>query len=384
MYALKRGLIWPVVLSLVLPLIAAWFVYPITHQPPGFGVFPPLYVGGTPGFNLVIFCLLALVEGAFLLFLLFPQGFGFKRVVPAPAPQPAKLPMWFWTGAAVTLFFWSLMWMRVTPFGDLVYYAFSPLWWGFIFTLDGIVYNRSGGNSLFAKRPKTLLISAIISLVGWCYFEYYDYFALGTWYYPNSTMPELSHQAVVAIYLIAYTTVWPAVFEWYTLLNTCPKLAVRYSDGPKLALPGNLLMWAGFAMIAAMVFWPHPLFWVVWIGTLAVFAGMLIRLNVWTPFTALAQGNWSPMVLMALATLCNGVFWEMWNYGSAHPEQPVTNPNYWVYDVPYVNVIHVFSEMPLLGYFGYMPFGLLVWLMFIWAGRLFGFDTTLLDSDRNR
>lgn len=381
MNASKRGLIWPVVLSLVLPLVAAWFVYPDTHQPPGFGVFPPLYVPGTPGFNLVIFCLLALVEAALLIFLLFPQKFGFKPVPPAPAPQPANFPVWFWIGAVVTLFFWWLMWARVTPFGDLVYYAFSPLWWGFIFTLDGIVYKRSGGNSLLAKRPKTFAISAIISLIGWSYFEYYDYFALGTWYYPNSTMPELSHQTVVAIYLVAYTTVWPAVFEWYTLLNTCPKLAVRYTDGPKLALPGNLLMWAGFAMVTAMVFWPHPLFWVVWIGTLAIFAGLLIRLNIWTPFTALAQGNWGPMILMALATLLNGFFWEMWNYGSAHPELPVTNPNYWVYDVPYVNVIHIFSEMPLLGYFGYMPFGLLVWVMFIWAGKLFGFDTTLLDSE---
>ena len=38
--------------------------------------------------------------------------------------------------------------------------------------------------------------------------------------------------------------------------------------------------------------------------------------------------------------------------------------------------------MPLLGYFGYLPFGLLVWVMFIWAGKVFGFDTNLLKSDK--
>lgn len=70
----------------------------------------------------------------------------------------------------------------------------------------------------------------------------------------------------------------------------------------------------------------------------------------------------------------------MWNYGSAHPTEPIANPNYWVYDVPYVNVIHIFSEMPLEGYFGYLPFGLMVWLIFIWAGKLFGFETYLLKS----
>jgi hypothetical protein len=379
----KRGLVWPVLLSVVLPLMAAWFAYPETHEPPGFGVFPPLYVGGTPGFNLVIFCLLALVEVALLIFLLFPQKFGFKPVPSLPKPAPAKFPIWFWIGAALTLFFWWLMWTRVTPFDDLVYYAFSPLWWGFILALDGLVYRRSGGNSLLATKPATFVISAVVSLVGWCYFEYYDYFALGTWYYPNSTMPELSHETVVIIFLVAYTTVWPAIFEWYTLLNTCPKLASRYSNGPKLSLNGNLLLWGGFVLVTAMVFFPHPLFWVVWIGTLAIFAGMLIRLNIWTPFSALAQGNWGPMILIALGTLFNGLFWELWNYGSAHPALPVTNPNYWVYDVPYVNVIHIFSEMPLLGYFGYMPFGLMAWVMFIWAGKLFSFNTRLLDSEPN-
>lgn len=379
----KRSLIWPVLLSLVLPLAASWFMYPDTHLPSGFGVFPPLFVTEPPGFNLVIFVALALVEAGIIVFLLFPQWFGFQPVQPSPSPTPVKFPLWFWVGAAFTLFFWWLMWARVTPFGDLVYYAFAPLWWGFILTLDGIVYRRSAGQSLLATKPATFVISAVISLVGWLYFEYYDYFALGTWYYPNSTMPELSHEMIVLIFLVAYTTVWPAIFEWYTLLNTCPKLASRYTNGPKLALPGNLLMWGGFALVVAMVFLPHPLFWVVWIGTLAIFAGLLIRLNIWTPFTALAQGNWGPMILMGLGTLFNGFFWEMWNYGSAHPELPVTNPNYWVYDIPYVNVIHIFSEMPLLGYFGYIPFGILAWLMFIWAGKLFGFDTTLLDSDKN-
>jgi len=29
-----------------------------------------------------------------------------------------------------------------------------------------------------------------------------------------------------------------------------------------------------------------------------------------------------------------------------------------VYEIPYVNVLHVF-EMPLLGYAGYLPFGVL-------------------------
>lgn len=375
------GLVWPIVLSIVLPLAAAWIAYPETHFPPGFGVFPSLFVAGAPGFNLAIFIVLALVEAAIVLFLLFPQRFGFAIPTPPPKPAPARFPVWFWLGAALTSFFWWLMWTRITPFGDLVYYAFTPLWWGFILTLDGLAYRRSGGYSLLAARPKTLFISALVSLVGWFYFEYFDYFALGNWYYPNSTMPELSHVTVVLLYLTAYTTVWPAIFEWYTLLNTFPGLTGRYSNGPKITLPGGRLLWGGFLLIFAVVFFPYPLFWVMWIGPLAIFSGQLIRKGIWNPFTAMAQGNWGPALLMAFSALCNGFFWELWNWGSAHPAQPVTNPNYWIYDIPYVNVIHIFAEMPLLGYMGYMPFGILAWAVFIWLGALFGFDTGLLKND---
>jgi hypothetical protein len=377
------GLVWPIVLSIMLPLVAAWFAYPETHLPPGFGVFPPLFVEASPGFNLVIFIALALVEAVIVLFLLFPQWFGFTIPTPSPKSTPTRFPVWFWIGAALTLFFWWLMWTRITPFGDLVYFAFTPLWWSFILTLDGLVYHRSGGYSLLAARPKTLLISAAVSLVGWFYFEYFDYFALGNWYYPNSTMPELSHAIVVLLYLTAYTTVWPVIFEWYTLLNTFPVLASRYSNGPKIALPGGVLFWGGFLLIFAVVFFPYLLFWVMWIGPLATFSGQLFRKGIWNPFTAMAEGNWGPTLLMALSALFNGFFWELWNWGSAHPTQPVTNPNYWVYDIPYVNVIHIFAEMPLLGYMGYMPFGILAWAVFIWLGALFGFDTTLLKGDQD-
>ncbi|MDD4905673.1 MAG: hypothetical protein PHD39_05900 [Methylobacter tundripaludum] len=88
------GLVWPIILSVMLPLVAAWFAYPETHLPPGFGVFPPLLVAEAPGFNLIIFVALALVEAAFALFLLFPQWFGFTLPTPPPKPLAAAFPVW--------------------------------------------------------------------------------------------------------------------------------------------------------------------------------------------------------------------------------------------------------------------------------------------------
>ncbi len=376
---LKWQLLWPILLTLAIPLIVAWFIYP-THLPPGFGEFPPQFVENAPGFSLTYF----LVMLASVLYigglLLFPQYFGFKGAPVIPRKKSkASLPWWFWAGGIVMGFFWWLMWSRVTPFGDLVFWAFTPLWWGFIFFLDGIIYQRNNGASLFSEKPKTLFICGIISILGWVYFEYYDYFVLGNWYYPNAEHVPWSKTKLTIEFLITYSTVTPVLFQWFNLLNTCPKMTTRYQNGPKLNLNGNTMILIGSLLIAAMVYWPYELFWAVWIGPYAVMTGILMRLNIWNPFTDIAKGNWTAGILIGISSLLNGLFWEMWNYGSSHPNaEPMTNPNYWVYDIPYVNVIHLFSEMPLLGYFGYIPFGVLVWQVFIWSGKFFGFDSEIL------
>ena len=54
------------------------------------------------------------------------------------------------------------------------------------------------------------------------------------------------------------------------------------------------------------------------------------------------------MAIPALAALLCGFFWEMWNFHSLAK---------WIYQVPYVQRYPIF-EMPLLGYAGYLPFGL--------------------------
>jgi hypothetical protein len=62
----------------------------------------------------------------------------------------------------------------------------------------------------------------------------------------------------------------------------------------------------------------------------------------------LADGDWRAVWLAALAALICGFFWEMWNWHSF---------SQWIYTVPYVERFKIF-EMPLLGFLGYLPFGL--------------------------
>jgi len=65
-------------------------------------------------------------------------------------------------------------------------------------------------------------------------------------------------------------------------------------------------------------------------------------------FSTMAAGDWRSAVAAALAALICGCFWEMWNYFSMAK---------WAYSVPLVHRFLIF-EMPLLGYGGYLPFGL--------------------------
>lgn len=371
-------LFWPVLLSILLPLTVSYFVYP-EHLPPGFMDFPPQYTAkDLPGFDLTIFVLLSIFCFIFTLFLIFPKWFGFKGDTPMAMPTNRKpLPWWFWVGLVTMGFFWWLMWSHSTAFGDLVYWAFTPLWWGFIMLLDGIVYRRNNGVSLLANKPRLMAIAYLVSSLGWVYFEFYDYFVLGNWYYPQAYDAPWPYWMLVLEFLITYGTITVVFFEWYTLFKTFPKFPARYKNGPKMNIPGNALILAGAILIACMVIWPFPFFWVVWIGPFAILSGTLINCGIDNTFTQIAsKGDWSSGVLMGLASLFNGFVWEFWNYGSTHLgiDTP-TNPNYWDYNIPYVDVIHIFSDMPLLGYFGYIPFGVLVCQTFIWAGEVFGFNT---------
>ena len=55
-------------------------------------------------------------------------------------------------------------------------------------------------------------------------------------------------------------------------------------------------------------------------------------------------------------------------------------PAYWQYSLPYVDVLHVF-EMPLLGYFGYLPFGGYCWLWWIAVATLLNIPAKLLQEN---
>lgn len=94
--------------------------------------------------------------------------------------------------------------------------------------------------------------------------------------------------------------------------------------------------------------------------------------------------NWTPALLIALSYLIEGFFIEGQNYFSAThgPKREILYtmaPAYWQYNLPYVNAYHLF-EMPLIGYSGYLPFGVYCWLWWIAFATLQGIPSRFFQE----
>jgi hypothetical protein len=382
----KMVLVLGLVLVIGLPFIGGFIRW--KGLPPGFGIYPTQHVMEKPGFNIFYFIFAACVALFITIFYLFPRWFGFKYGKKKPLGEKhvepkARFPLWFWIGLSVCLFGWAAQWGKFEWLGYFKYLTFVPLWWGFIFAVDGWVYKRTGGASIIGSEPMTMLVLAVVSIVGWGIFEYLNFFVIENWHYPNGYL--FSTTGFIILSIFSFTVVRPSIFVVYTLLGTFQCLTRRYAHGPRLNLPANLRFWvfaAGLLLTFGIGLFPHMLFWSIWLGPLLLLTGMISMLGFWTPFTPIERGNWNPVIIIGLAALVTGFFWEFWNYGSMffRPEV-VTNPNYWEYDIPYVNKWCLFSEMPLLGYFGYLPFGVLNWIWWVLSADLFNLSPDLRFSE---
>ena len=262
----KKLLIISFVLLFILPVIGSYLKW--GGMPPGYGFFPAKKVLDDPPFNLTVFILYSIVAVAFLAFLLFPGLFGFKKAVTKNI-QPRishGFPSWFWPAMIILLLSWLFMWGRFKWAFPAEHYTFVPLWWAFIFVLDGIVYKRNNGVSLISSSPATMKLLAVTSAFSWFVFEYQNFFVLENWYYPNNHI--FSNFGNISWQLLSYTTVLPALFEWYWFLRTFHFFRHRYSYGPKINFSKTtlyLFLGFGLALSFFMAIYPEQLFWALWL-----------------------------------------------------------------------------------------------------------------------
>lgn len=264
-------------------------------------------------------------------------------------PRQRSLTWWAWLGVAVVALAWWLAWNRFDWFEPFQEYTFTPIWIGYVLLINGITLKRTG-RCMLTHRPRALLALFALSAAFWWFFEYLNRF-VQNWHYVG--VAELGAWEYFWQATLPFSTVLPAVLSTRDCLASFPRLSIGLSNAWSLRLraPKRLaaltLLVAGLAL-AGIGVWPERLYPLLWLAPLLVITSLQVMHGERTLFHPLADGDWRGVWLAALAALVCGFFWELWNYKSlAH----------WEYSIPYVSRFELF-HMPLLGYAGYLPFGL--------------------------
>ncbi len=338
------------ILSIALILLPMIGVYVIGGDPSKYLEFPPLtrYVEHEP-FSLKLFVGLAFIE---ILIIAPLAAFVIRSYLKfRENHKPAAFygfPWWGWVGAVFTILFWVLAWTRFEWFALFQKHTFFPLWLSFIVVVNGITY-RNTGMSMLTDNTRYFLILFPASAVFWWYFEYLNRF-VQNWNYLGA---QFSPGAYFLLATMSFSTVLPAVLSVRELILSYPWFRRGFDNLPGLSIQDfRPLGWA-MLIIATLTLLmigaaPNYMFPFLWVAPLLLLLSLKMISGESTIIDRMFQGVWYPAVSAAFAALICGFFWEMWNFYSLSK---------WEYSIPFVNSYHIF-EMPILGYAGYLPFGL--------------------------
>jgi len=275
-----------------------------------------------------------------------------KESIPAgmePRPAVLKSRAWHgWIGWLLVGVSWPLNWLLP---GLRTHVLFFPLWLGYTLIVDALVLRRTG-SSLLTRSPRDFGLLFVISAPAWWLFEVINW-RTGNWQYLGGEL--FSNVEYFVLASVSFSTVIPAVLSTAQLMGSFGWIE-RFARGPRISATPRVcwgLFLSGCAMLGLVLAWPRYFYPLVWASLFC----LLEPINVWlgkrSILARLQYGDWRTVIALCMGTLTCGFFWEMWNYFS-YPK--------WIYHVPFANFWHLF-EMPLLGYLGYLPFGLELYVL---------------------
>ena len=254
---------------------------------------------------------------------------------------------------------WPFSWAES---GAGLQYTFFPLWLGFILAVDGLVLRRTG-TSLIVRSPKIMAMMFILAVPYWWMFEAINQ-VIQNWVYIGSN-PETSLFSLIQTSL-AFSVVIPAVFEVselvgsFNFINRFARMPALVLNRQQVAIIGIL----GVLSLAALLTWPKYLFPITWLSLFFIFDPINYLTGRPSITANVRHGDWRLVVAFALGALICGFFWEMWNYQATIS---------WQYNIGFFDFARIF-HMPLLGYGGYLPFGLETYAMFHFVVGLLGWS----------
>jgi hypothetical protein len=254
-----------------------------------------------------------------------------------------KWPVYGWFGLVLAITFWILNWSLS---GLRTQWGFFPMWLGYCLAVDAVVFTRKG-HSLLTRTPSAYAALFLISVPAWWLFEIIN-LRTQNWYYMGEQY--FTDAQFLLFSSLSFSTVMPAVFGTAELASTFTwikgiKCKLRFEITPAGLIA---LFAAGLTMLLMILIWPAYFFCFVWLSLYLILEPLNFRLKNRTLLQYISVGNWQPLLALWVGCITCGFFWEMWNFYS-YPK--------WIYYIPFFNFLHIF-EMPLPGYFGYIPFSM--------------------------
>ena len=269
------------------------------------------------------------------------------------------LPIHALVGLAVLLVSEVGMLARIEPFWTW----HTPIaWTGYILLVDGIIFKRRGSSWLTTNGREFAFLAAV-SIPLWVVFEGYNRL-IRNWYYIN--LPENPVVRYLG-YAWAFATISPGIFltaELVAAFRGRSRVAAQTSASTatyQLRTSDYAAIFAGATMLLWPLVWPSPyLAAPVFLG----FVFLLDPLNARAGDESLARdiraGNYDRLITLLIGGFICGGLWEFWNFWARTK---------WIYTVPIFGDIKIF-EMPVLGYFGFPPFALECFAMYVFVRRL--------------
>ena len=260
-------------------------------------------------------------------------------------------PRWGWWGVSLLVVSWVIAWNRFEifrPHNLQVMLSYFPIWIGFIVTMNALTKWRSGHCPL-TDHPWLYLATFPASALFWWFFEYLNRF-VWNWYYLG--VGDLSAVEYIVYATLCFASVLPGVYAVAEFLGTFRFFDDRNCDGMARVNVRSTTSRIVLAILSAVglvgiVFCPDYVYPFLWISPLMVFVLVQVLLGEPSVLDRLARGSWGLVFRFEVAALCCGFCWETWNYYALAK---------WVYAVPWVHGFQVW-EMPLVGFAGYLPFG---------------------------
>jgi hypothetical protein len=274
------------------------------------------------------------------------------------------MPLHFFAGLAGLALSEAAMLAHIEPFWTW----HTPIaWTAYILLVDGIILKKRGSSWLASNRREFFFLAAV-SIPLWVIFEAYN-LLIRNWHYIN-----LPQNLIVRYlgYAWAFATISPGIFQTAELVGVLrrpgslsgrPEMGARTTatDDRRFSTVDRALIAIGAAMLVLPIVWPSAyLAAPVFLGFIFLLDPINARAGDESLLRDIRSGNYDRLInLLAGGFICGGL-WEFWNYWARAK---------WIYTVPIVGDIKIF-EMPVLGYFGFPPFALECFTMYVFVRRL--------------